>query len=113
LVKFYHSLPGAEPILDLGDVGDDGVHLQTHAHFHKHLKVLGRHLLPAEFTRKKTPVSALVRALVGEENYYREATTVFTHQQGRNKPQDFVSIRWMRASLYNLPKTEDVWHNFQ
>lgn len=113
LVKFYRSLPDADPILDFGDTGSHGVQLQTHGRFHKHLKVLGRRLQPADFTRKKTPASAMVRVQVGEEKYYGEVTAVFTHKQGDDRSQDFACMHWMRASLYNFPRTEGVWNNFR
>lgn len=89
-------------------------HLYPYGTPHRHLKVLGCRLLPAQSTVTKQPASAMIRAEIMPGHFhYGEVTELFAHEQPGYSKEEFAVVRWMKPSHQSVPQIEKYWHRFQ
>lgn len=112
MYRHYTTLEGPK-IVSPEDGITPGARISTFAQQHRDFRLLSRRLIPAQYTRKKTAASAMVRVYVNNLALYGEVTAVFTHKQTGYPAQDFAAIRWMKATREVDQGLMGLWQRFR
>lgn len=84
--------------------------LQDFALFHDFALLDGRRITPLSRSARELSGSSIVKALIGEDFWYGEVISIFTHAQPgiANGSQLLAEFRWMKE-LPLSPVDDDPW----